>query len=216
MIVQPGVDLTRFKPVDKMRRQAIRHSIGLPSKDIIGLCLARLVPQKGIDNAVIAMSKLPADSRWKLCIVGDGPEELLLRRLVEKLNLSHRVYFFPPTSEPEIFYAVADVFLMVSKYEPFGQTLLEAQATGLPVVGFIRDDKNDIFNANSEVIINGETGWLIPYGFESLSQLLISIESQFSQSELVYKINARALMESNHRWDRFCEKLIIEFKALNA
>jgi 1,2-diacylglycerol 3-alpha-glucosyltransferase len=211
-VVPPGVDLERFRPDAGPGRDGLRRACGAGGNDLIGLCLARLVPQKGLGTAIEAMSALPRPSRWRLWIVGDGPEQGLLEAMAVRLGAAERVKFFPPTAEPEAWYAAADLFLMTSRYEPFGQTLLEAQASGLPVAGFLRDDGAGILNANAEVVRPGETGWLVPFGGKPLAELLSGLESGSWPSDRRESVNARKRVEADFTWDRFCRRLLEAFE----
>ncbi|MEO6096570.1 MAG: glycosyltransferase family 4 protein [Fibrobacteria bacterium] len=211
-VVPPGVDLVRFRPADRPLRDGLRSRQGAGSNDLIGLCLARLVPQKGLESAVGAMALLPRPSRWMLWIVGDGPEQSLLEAMAERLGVATKVKFFPPTSKPEDWYAASDLFMMTSRYEPFGQTLLEAQASGLPVAGFLRDDAAGILNANAEVIRHGETGWLVPFGERPLADLLGRLERGSWPADRRESRNARTWVESSFTWERFCGTLLAAFE----
>jgi glycosyltransferase involved in cell wall biosynthesis len=178
--------------------------------------MARLVPQKSFDTAVRAIGLLPKSSRWRLWIVGDGPEKSILETEVLKQGVENKVHLFPSTSMPEKWYASADLFLMTSRYEPFGHTLLEAQSSGLQVAGFFRDDKEGILNATAEVVRQGETGWLMPFGDRSLTDLLQKLENS-SWAMAPYKsVQTRRWVESTFRWDLFCRKLIDEFAGFHS
>lgn len=137
-MVSPGIDQDRFRLV----------SIGNSENKVRLLILSRLVPAKGIDLAIKSLSYLPLN--FTLDIVGDGPTKGELERIVEELGLTDRVVFHPKTMIPEAYYNNSDIFLLPSLYEPFGQTILEASACGLPTVGFhksiVDTSTNDILD----------------------------------------------------------------------
>ncbi|GLS89029.1 hypothetical protein GCM10007916_00960 [Psychromonas marina] len=140
--VSPGVDFSRFemKPFN-------------PSQNTVNLLtVSRLVSAKGINYAIEAMAYLP--SHYKLQIVGDGPDDKILKGLCKKLDLEDRVSFLGKQSKPEELYRSSDVFLLPSIYEPFGQTILEASVSGLPVVSF----DSTIVNTSTRDIL-GEHGF---------------------------------------------------------
>jgi glycosyltransferase involved in cell wall biosynthesis len=123
--VTPGVDLRRFS----------MNIADLHEADQINLlCVGRLVAAKGFDNAIQCLSKLPRE--YVLTIVGDGEEKGGLTELVAKLGLTDRVTFISGVPNPEKYYKASHIFLMTSSYEPFGQTVLEASACGLPIVAY--------------------------------------------------------------------------------
>ena len=132
LLVSPGVNLNRFKILpseDVLRR---RQSLGLPEKASISLALGRFSEVKRFDLAIEAFSHL--DENHILLLVGEGPERRRYEEIIRDFSLTDRVYIFPATEEPEFFYSVSDQFLMTSRYESFGQVLLEATASGLPIV----------------------------------------------------------------------------------
>lgn len=147
-VINPGADAGRFYRRPEDIRNRIRKENGFSSNDVIMLCLGRLVDVKNFDLVVRAMPYLP--SNYKLLFVGDGSELDNLRIQVSKLNIANRVIFSGKSSEPEIHYGSADVFCFSSVYEPFGQVLLEATFSELPVVA-LEPSRNEIKTATKEI-----------------------------------------------------------------
>ena len=133
-LVKPGVEVTRFTVLDSERRNEGRHRLGLPVDARIAVAVGRFSHQKRFDLALASLQRLPED--WHLVLAGDGPLRSELERQVEELELRRRVTFTGQVSDPETYLQVADVFVLTSDYEPFGQVLLEAMACGLPVAAF--------------------------------------------------------------------------------
>ncbi|GGL22026.1 hypothetical protein GCM10009037_01750 [Halarchaeum grantii] len=99
------------------------------------LYVGSLIPEKGVESLVRAVSDLPGDT--SLTVVGDGPEDDSLRQLVASLGITDRVTFTGrvPYDRVRDRYATADVFVHPGVWpEPFGRTILEAMETGLPVL----------------------------------------------------------------------------------
>lgn len=71
---------------------------------------------------------------WTLDIVGEGPEEPLIRSLIAKHHLEERVKIFPFTKDIQKHYAAASVYVLSSRWEGFGLVLIEAMSHGLPVI----------------------------------------------------------------------------------
>ncbi len=119
-----GVDTSRFDP-------ALRDSAGLPG-EVSVLYAGRITREKGVD--LLADAFLLAherDPRLHLVLAGGGPEEPLLR---ERLGDRASFLGWLEGSDLARAYASADVFLFPSATDTFGQVILEAQASGLPVV----------------------------------------------------------------------------------
>ncbi len=133
-LIPPGVDTGRFCPRSADERSRFRRELGIPEGGRIVLALGRFAPVKGFEFALKALPYLPEDCF--LLLVGEGPLREKYQECVDTMGLGKRVYILPSTQRPEELYGVADVFVFPSLHEPFGQVLLEATASGLPVAAF--------------------------------------------------------------------------------
>ncbi len=127
-VLRNGVDLDRFGPRD---RGAIRDRLGLHGA--VWLTVGNLVELKGVDIVIEALARLPNTT---LLIAGDGPQELILRRLVERLGLDARAHFLGAVPQDELcsYYNAADALVLASSREGMPNVVLEALACGTPVV----------------------------------------------------------------------------------
>lgn len=108
---------------------------GRPRKSIIGV--GRLVPVKGFDRLIEAFARLAAaNPNWLLTIWGEGPERPRLERLVRDLGLQKRVSLPGAAQSIHSKLLEADIFVLSSHHEGFPNSLCEAMACGLPVIGF--------------------------------------------------------------------------------
>ncbi|MHB0952175.1 MAG: glycosyltransferase family 4 protein [Allorhizobium sp.] len=142
-MIPPGYDDNRFYPVSESSRQMIRQRLGIEGRVV--LALGRLATNKGydllIDGFSVLASRVP-DARLRLALGGenlDQQEATILRQLHEQVNalgLADRVDFtgFIPDDELADYYRAADLFVLSSRYEPFGMTAIEAMASGTPTV----------------------------------------------------------------------------------
>lgn len=129
VIPQFGVDPALFMPQETPR-----------SSFVIGY-FGRLVEEKGLDLLLDAAVMLE-DSDWQIRIVGGGPEREHLNAHIQRLGIGRRVQFseyVPSTEMPSQFHKI-DVFVLPSLTRPnwkeqFGRVLIEAMASGVPVVG---------------------------------------------------------------------------------
>ncbi|MBQ4849228.1 glycosyltransferase family 4 protein [Pseudoalteromonas sp. MMG012] len=150
-ITKPGVDCRRFQPLEVIQKHNLKSELGLPLTGTLLLGVGRLVKAKGFNLLIEAL--LHSDSCYAI-IIGDGPEKNALTELAKELHVEARVMFIGATSEPSIYYQAADIFMMTSTYEPLGQIVLEALASGLPIVAF--SNKAAPQTATSELITNRE------------------------------------------------------------
>jgi glycosyltransferase involved in cell wall biosynthesis len=148
-----GVDAELFHP--RHRNPELRQELGLTDGDVLLLYVGRLAAEKNLGALLDAYERLPIASDGKavkLALVGDGPlaPSLNARQLPGVILAGEKRGI-----ELSRWYASADVFAFPSKSETFGNVVLEAQASGLPVVGF---DSQAI----SERIEHGVDGILVP------------------------------------------------------
>ena len=104
--------------------------------------LGRFADQKGVDTLLEAVSILTPSIPWRLVLVGDGPARQAYEDLVRREGLAHRVEFHPAVPHEEVpsFLRRLQVLVLPSKTTPtwkeqFGHVLIEAMASGVPVVG---------------------------------------------------------------------------------
>jgi len=149
-------------PVDDpaTARGQVRKQLRIPESAFAIGSVGRLHPVKGFDIAVEAISQLIQNGRdAHLILVGDGPEESRLRNLVESLHLQSRVHFPGRRTDIGRWLAAMDVFVNTSHSEGMSQSLVEAMASGLPLVV---TDVGD----NPDLVGDGDTacGCTIPSG----------------------------------------------------
>lgn len=133
-LVRPGVDAGRFYPGTRAEILQIRAKLGFPPGAVIWLFVGRFVHAKGLKYIIDAL-ELSSDENI-LVMVGEGDRKGFLIQNIVQRKLHQRVRFFEKVSNVEEFYRGSDVFVMSSSYEPFGQTIIEASACGLPIAAF--------------------------------------------------------------------------------
>ena len=126
-----------YTDTDRLSTAAPEFSVRerYPQFSSIILMASRFVPQKNIPLALRAFREfLRVDSKAGLVLVGSGREERRLRSMVSGLGMEGRVVFVPWEKDLISYYKGADLFLLSSRYESYGRTLVEAAACGLPFV----------------------------------------------------------------------------------
>lgn len=161
-VLPPGVDQDMFSPGDKATARA---ALGLPLDRPIAVSVGRIQKLKGLELAIGATAALRADLdpvEPLLLIVGgasgaDGDAELRrLKDLAAELDVEDNVRFLGPRPHDELadLYRAADVALICSYSESFGLTVLEAQASGTPVVG-------TSVGGPSNAVVDGVSGFVM-------------------------------------------------------
>lgn len=153
-VVPNGVDLTLFRS----RPEAVmkREEIGLKNGDMVVGTVARLSPEKDHFNLLRAFS-LVTSSRGnvKLLLVGDGPMRDKLKEMVRASGLMDKVVFLGNRRDVPELLNVIDIFVLPSLTEGLSMALLEAMATGKPIVA-------TNVGGNPEIVMDGETGIIAP------------------------------------------------------
>ena len=142
-MIPPGYDDNRFFPMSAASRDALRQRLGYTGKAV--LAIGRLARNKGYDLLIDAFSvvatRIP-DAVLHLAVGGISPntdEQKILDELhaqAATLGLADRVKFSGFVADADLadHYRAADVFVLSSRYEPFGMTAIEAMACGTPTV----------------------------------------------------------------------------------
>ena len=145
-------------PVSPAERAQLRGRLGIGADEAMVLSIGRLSKEKGHAVLLRALQLLPSVTRkWKLVLVGIGPEHDRLTRLASSLGLSERVLFAGLHADVRPFYASADVFALPSLSEGSSNVLLEAMAAKLPIAATKA-------GGNTEIMVHNETGLLVPFG----------------------------------------------------
>jgi glycosyltransferase involved in cell wall biosynthesis len=146
-----GVDAEMFRP-DRPGRQEVRRAMGWSPEDLVIAYVSRIAPEKNVDYLADALSIVAArrpDAR--ILMVGDGPSRASLER---RLGPGVRFAGYRSGQDLANHYAAADLFAFSSLTETFGNVVLEAMASGLPVVA-LRS------GGVGETVRPGETGLLV-------------------------------------------------------
>jgi glycosyltransferase involved in cell wall biosynthesis len=162
-----GVNLERFIPDDEVRRE-YRNLMGAHQNDIIFLFVGRICRDKGINDLLAAYEKIQnqVKERNYLWIVGPDEENItsLLRNRYPKLQ--NQITWCGPTNAPEKYMAAADILVLPSYREGFGNVVIEAAACKIPTIAYKTEGIVD-------AIEDKQTGLLAnKYDIENLSSLM--------------------------------------------
>ncbi len=174
-VVPNGVDIVRFAPGPP------RTHVG---EGLLVGTVSNLRPEKGLAHLVRAVHVMREQGRHaRLVIYGEGPIRKDLELLVAELNLQPWVSLPGSTREPEAALRELDVFVLPSLSEACSNGLMEAMATGLPVVA-------TAVGGNINLVQQGETGLLVPAGDPmALAQAILRLADQ---RDLAAGLGARA------------------------
>jgi glycosyltransferase involved in cell wall biosynthesis len=189
-----GIDCDKFLAVNNEVKEAKRKQWKVHSKWVIGT-IARLSDVKGID---ILLKTMPLVIEQVpdvlLLIVGDGPEKEKLQVLVENLNLRNHVHFESIVNQTSQMLPVFDIFVMPSRQEGLGLSVMEAQACGIPVIA-------SRVGGLIDLIEEGKTGYLVaPEHPKELAKKILYVLKEYDKAKQV-GLEAR---------DNICRKFSLE------
>jgi len=192
-LLYQGTDLERFQPSATIKREARRRYFLPESASPILGCIGSIEPRKGHLVLIEALRMLALGDmpNIHLMVVGDGPDESMLKQETKRMGLEKHISFFPFTNEPNYIFERIDLTVLPSLYkEGLPNVLLESMAMKVPVV-------SSNLGGVPELVIDGETGLMVEPG--NADDLAFSINIIWSDKENYQKmkLSARRLIENN-------------------
>jgi glycosyltransferase involved in cell wall biosynthesis len=181
--IRNGVDANRFTP---SRRAAARSAFGFGPAELVVGTVGRLEPVKHQHSFVCALAALHRQGlRFTAVIAGDGPLRDSLAEYTQRLGLGETVRFLGKRSDVEDVLASFDIFVSSSRSEGLSNTILEAMATGLPVVA------TDV-GGTDELVQHGTTGLLVRANdSETLASAIRSLALDDEQRQIMGRAGRR-------------------------
>jgi len=200
-VVPNGVDLSPYR--ERVTKKD-RAQYGFRDDDVIFIYTGRLGPEKNLHFLLHSFSGMAlAYPNVRLLLVGGGPEEYSLQEQVREQHLEGRVVFtgmVPYHDIPE-FLRMADVFVTASVTEVHPLSVIEAMASGLPVLGIQSPGVGDTISDN-------ETGYLVPrqdlpaftakmirLATETLEREQMGIQARLASEKYAIDLTSRGLLD---------------------
>ncbi|MCS5716498.1 glycosyltransferase family 1 protein [Herbiconiux sp. CPCC 205716] len=197
-----GVDLERYHPNNRSRptAQALSALLSRGGRDTVVGYVGRVAPEKGLER-LAALRGMPG---LHLAIVGDGPSDERIRRLLHGMPAT----FLGRLSGRDLAdaYAAFDAFVHTGTEETFGQTLQEAHAAGLPVVAPRAGGPIDL-------VRHGEDGYLFdPDDPRDLRMRVGSLVADPALRRRMGEAGRRSVIGTS--WDSVCDELLGHYRAV--
>jgi glycosyltransferase involved in cell wall biosynthesis len=207
-----GLDLKTFRPPQADERIDTRQRWNLPRRVPFILHVGRLDTDKHVDRVILAAAPAMRHSEAHLLIVGDGRQKKHLMQLCRDLKIEDRVHFTGYVSMeqglPEL-YRIACMFVTASEIETQGIVLLEAAASGLPLVAVHA-------TCIAEIVYDGANGYLTEAGnvlamSQSMNKILADPQKAASMGRI-----SRRLAEGHpnqatfDEHERMYQKMVVE------
>ena len=164
------------------------------------IMVARFEDPKDQFFLIQALLKLPKNLNWQIDFLGDGPNLQKCKDLVENNTLESKIIFHGQSFKVKEFLNQADIFVLISNYEGFPLTILEAMSTSLPIIA------SDVGGINESV--TSINGYLIPKGnleilTHSIIELIINRDLRQQMGE-----NSRRLYEERFSFNIMLKKTL--------
>ncbi len=187
-LLRNGIDVSRFASRPGIRADT-RQSLKL-GNTFTYLAVGRLDDQKDFSTMLRAFA-LSKDKQSKLLIVGEGPHLEMLQDFTQELKLESRVQFLGVRSDVPDLMQAADAYLMSSVMEGLPMVLLEAAASGLPII------TTDV-GGNREIVLEGENGFLVPHSNpEALAKAIQTLtKTNLKEREIMGKRGRKYVKET--------------------
>ena len=169
VVIPNGVDLDRFHPPTPDERRAARELLNLGEEERVAMFLGHEFDRKGLVYAIEGLRYTPS----VLLLVVGGRDDIIAaaKAEAEAHGVGPRVLFVGPRGDPRTFLAASDIFVLPSAYEANALVVLEALASGLPVVttrvGFA-----------PEIIVDGQNGFLVERDGRAVGERLALLEGE--------------------------------------
>jgi len=170
------------------------------------LMVARFAPQKDHDTLFRALAEL-MDLEWSLDLVGTGPDMDVTEARAKDLGLNSRIRWLGMREDVPELIARSQIYLLISNWEGFPRSILEAMRAGLPVVA------TDVGGVR-EAVLDGDTGSLVPRGNEKV--LATRLRALVSDPELRARKGAAARRhyEAHFTFDRLVKETLALYRSV--
>jgi glycosyltransferase involved in cell wall biosynthesis len=202
-VLSNPVDLDRVRAAS---REAIDEAVLPPGTGPLIVAAGRLADAKNYPLMIDAFAALRQRMPARLCILGQGELETALRQLIAARGLGDAIRLAGFQSNPWKYIARADVFLLTSRYEGFGNVLIEAMACGIPVVATASPGTSDIVNdAVDGMLVDAHTAQSVA---AALKTVLESADKRHAMSVAAREAaNRFAVPEVVSQYDALMEQL---------
>lgn len=158
-VVHNAAEPASGRPVTKLEA---RRRLHLPPHAFVIGFVGRFDACKHVEFLLDAVAGAPIRPEHRLLLVGDGPDGPALHGRVDRLGLTDRVVFTGRLEDASPAYAAMDVMVLPSRYETFGNVILEAMAAGRPVIARRRaEGDRPVLVPGEELIADGVTGRVV-------------------------------------------------------
>ena len=200
IVIPNGVNSKMFTPANRsLYRDWVRRKHSISRGDLVLMFAGGDWERKGVSSIIEALSLVPRP-HVKLLIVGSGDEKFY-GQLAQQKQVRERIIFVSHSKNLWEYYAASDVFVFPTIYEPFGLVILEAMASGLPVITSRSAGAAGFLTDGVDALLLDDPG--------DINDLVAKIELLLSNTELRKTMGERARETAEKlSWERVAEKTL--------
>ena len=201
-VVYSGMDIGKF--LNAVPEPALQKELGIPDHSVVFSTVARLFPEKGYEDFIpVAIRIAKRFPQACFLLIGNGILMESIRNEVESAGVADR-FFFPGLISPgEVhrYLALSDALVHLSLHEGLPRAAVQSLGCGNPVIGYNLD-------GTPEVVLNGETGWLIePRDLDAVETAMTEV-IEHPETVKRYGQNGKALVGNLFGWRRMADILL--------
>lgn len=199
-VIHNGVDTTKFHPAEPGNGKQLREQLGINRAETVLTSVASLKPVKCVD-VLLKASADPVRGRkdTRILIVGDGPERNNLEALAADLGMRERVIFTGIREDVDEILRISDILVLASRTETFPTVVLEAMASGLPVITTDVGSVREMVEENNSAVV-------VPYGDPYALSTAIKNLLEDKEKATRYGERGRSIVTEKFRVETMCEK----------
>lgn len=208
-VIPNAIDIDLFREKDEQEIALLRKELQISPDDIVILYLGRVSLEKNIDKIIKALAIIRDKKidNFKFIVVGDGTAVKQLNSLADSLGLTEKVKFVGAIEREKVrhYYQIGDIFSFSSTSETFGMVIIEALASGLPVLAVKAPGAVDI-------ITDGLDGILVE---DDVYQFAEQLENLIKNRELRQELSSNALQTvKRYSSDTISDQVLALYKKL--
>jgi glycosyltransferase involved in cell wall biosynthesis len=154
-VIGYGVDIDKIQRVSPEQIRRVRTEVGAGESELLVGSVGRLVGQKDYPTQLRAFAMIAQRYPVRMVIAGGGPLDGELKALSHELGISDRLFWLGERTDIPVVLRALDAFVIASQFEPYGVSVLEAMAAGLPIIS---TDVNEL----PTILDHGRAGKLVP------------------------------------------------------
>jgi UDP-glucose:(heptosyl)LPS alpha-1,3-glucosyltransferase len=199
-VIYNGLNPDKLNPNPDLRGEKIqiRQKLGIASNALTLLFIGNDFARKGLEHLIMMFDALPATMDVALLVAGKDKHEKDYRQLAKRLGCGNRIHFLGYQNDVSQLFAAADLFILPSSFDAFGNVVLESLYCGIPVI------TGPAVGAG-ELIVNGANGFVVPdYAPATLAQAIL----KFNTFENKVKMSAEARRTAvDYCWDTHIQRM---------